>query len=220
MRLRKKRSRLERMLFFYPGGILIKRIGNMIVLYSIGLNLYVNFIQDQLFIESEQMITEAETALEKFQSVTDAGLQTFKNIDNMLSWSDIDWWTYGSIAAEGNKTASTIKTYQETIGGYSDRLKEYGNVYAAMSMLLKIITFLFWIRVTISMIWILSDILFGHARRPMIFFLLLGVPINIVMYKYLKVNLPLSELPETLVGGFFSAMDFLERALSSIPVTL
>ena len=213
---RKERSRLRRLFFFYPGGLLTKRFLHLLVIYSISINLYIGYIQDELYFESRCLIEEAEETVTQFKAVAEAGVNTLRSIENMLYWSDIDWWTYADVRLEGNKTAKKVKAQKRVIDTYSEKLKEYGSVYAAMSTLLKILTWLFWIRVGVSLVWIIGDLMFGGARTAMFFFLSLSAVSNTLLFNYLLDTYPLAVLPRTLVKGFFATMDVLEGLLNTL----
>ncbi|MEM9681354.1 MAG: hypothetical protein AAF901_13610, partial [Bacteroidota bacterium] len=126
MRRRKNRSwiRMRRFFFWYPGGIWAKRILHLVIIYSISVNLYVSYIQHELFVEADCMAQQAEETMAQFQKAAEVGANTANNIKDILLWdTSVDWWTYQMVHNQGNEATIRVNEQRKIIQGYTSRLK-------------------------------------------------------------------------------------------------
>ena len=182
---------------FYPGGMFAKRVGRIILIYSIGFNLYLNDVQDYLLLKGADMIEKSETIAQKAQYAAGIGQQVVGAMDT-LSNNAIYIWLDQELGL--TQTRNVIESNINTISDYCQFLEQYGSSFMNVSSVIRFTSTIFWIPITIALLWLLFDARFGRFRSFIRFCLLLAIPINTAVYVYLTGHFPIEELPAMIIG--------------------
>lgn len=166
---------------FYPGSLWIKRLTRLFILYTIGVNLFINDLQNTLLQVGEEMIT-VSTAL------SDPAVNTAYVMEHSIvpALAYFETTRLSSIMKDyGVPDSQDLKDRIQMAYRQKDVLEQYAPVYKNLSLILKIISLFFWIPIALSALWIFIDIKKSTARYFDVLALMGAICFNFVSYQYL-----------------------------------
>lgn len=179
---------------FYPGNIWFKRLGYLLLVYSIGLNFFFGTIQNKIIKTIEEKTNEIESSnlllkenkfpnLDYIQIERDSKLEyafeLFRHAASRLKYDVITVDRVNEIAAISNN----IDRESQKITVYIGSIKELLNVILKV---IKITSNLVWISIIWALIWLYFDVRKGNARRFVKAGVLCSVPFNIAIFYMLS----------------------------------
>ena len=175
---------------FYPGGLWIKRIKHIAVLSAIGINLFMNNIQDFVLDEIERHthnIGDASLELEVSSQVKGH----FEKLQEG-SWKEFWLNTFRSYYVdlpspqEVNEAIESYNRVNENLRYTNENiLLEIGEIDRGLELVIMIVqwtSFLMWIPISISALWIGFDLKKGNVPKFIGRCLLLALVFNIISY--------------------------------------
>ncbi len=174
------------MKFFYPGSIWAKRLARVLILFTIGANLFMAKLQDTLFEVGKDMISIAD---DLSRPAADAAVAVEKHILPFLE--HVQSTTLGRQAMDRFGLPDTQDLYEGMgrVHGFRHALKEYAPYFSVTAKIIRFTSFLFWIPIGLACMWLGFDLFKSggkSARMIVLAGLLLAIPINILMYQYLN----------------------------------
>ena len=175
---------------FYPGGLWIKRIKHLVVLSAIGLNLFMNNIQD--FILSEigrhaHNIGDASVELEVSSQVR-GHFQILQEGSWREMWLKLFRYYYTDLPSpqELNEAIDAYNRVNQNLRNNNELiLLEIGEIERGLRLVIQIIqwtSFFMWIPICISALWIFLDLRRGNAPEFVKRCLLLALLFNFISY--------------------------------------
>ena len=169
---------------FYPGGnIWIKRITHLFVLCTIGINLFINDVQNVLLKVGQDMLIHAGTLSDPAVS---AAYVLEKSIVPALAYIEDSRfkWIIGDYGIPDSKS---LQERIDSVYELKQILEKYAPIYTNLSLVLKIINWFFWIPITLAGLWILADIIIESKSRAFdIVIMIVAIGFNIASYRYLS----------------------------------
>jgi len=188
----------DRLRYFYPGSIWAKRIARLMVVMAIGVNLFMNNLQDHVL----HLIEERSHEIALIAAQIDVEKLRLDRIEEG-SWTErsVDWLAYFMNSPKSNELNQFIDLSTETLEGYEDITKQLIGIDTGTELAMKVLhwTSLFmWIPILLSIVWLLIDVARSPARAFTILGLVLAIPVNFLSYELLvrEVNMVL-----TVTGG-------------------
>ncbi|MEM8999749.1 MAG: hypothetical protein AAGB24_05750 [Bacteroidota bacterium] len=179
----------------YPGTIWLKRLGHIAMVYGIGLNLFLGNIQDRILIEIETGVAEIESQSKVLQTQNFPDLD-FMRIEKGGSFETFYNWIRDKMQSEFDTPLISVDRINEIadlgdiVHQESKNITNYiTGIKESLTVIVKIInitSFLIWIPIIWSLIWLYCDIIDGRYRRFVKICLLIAIPINIIIYKLLS----------------------------------
>ena len=166
---------------FYPGSLWLKRISRLIILCTIGINLFINDIQNVLLNIGTEM-------MELSIKLSDPTVNTAYVMENSIvpALEYIEETSFGYIIADYNiPNSQSLQKSIDSAYRLKNILDKYAPVYKNLSFVLKVISWLFWIPIVLSALWIFMDIKKSSARYFDILVLLGATWFNFWSYEYL-----------------------------------
>lgn len=173
------------MKFFYPGTTWKKRVVHIMVLFTIGINLFLDDLQDTLFEVGEDMIALANDLSIPAENAAEA---VEKNVMPLLEYAQST--SFGEQITERFDLPTTDDFYVELtrIKDFRHSLKEYSTYLTLTGLIIRIVSYLFWLSVIIALLWLGIDLIKCGSKTVRVLVmtsLILAVPFNILIYKIL-----------------------------------
>lgn len=226
---------------FYPGGIWVKRALHLAAIFAIGLNLFLNQIQDiiihKIDASSMTIASLADSIRIEKKKIMASTLNDFDQIQwtieelDMTEFEDDSWskWFYdvfayyaetpdsealNKVIRKLKENKSSLEAVNADIIALNDKLalfnqekdeinqqaqqnnlksmninREVRDINNGLRIILKIVeytSFLMWIPILISLLWLYFDLRYGDAKRTVLIALLIAIPFNIFVYMQLN----------------------------------
>lgn len=161
---------------FYPGSFWLKRMGFILLTFSIGPNLFLDQVQERLLIESERLVIMAD-------KVGSSGKQTANIVAKTYDW--LLGELFPNTADELNKTAQAYNTLDEAVTTLSP-------VFNRVSALIRWTSTAIWFPIlAVALPWLFLDLIYGDQkeRRFVSIALIISAFTNIITYSILTIYL-------------------------------
>ncbi|MCB0632630.1 MAG: hypothetical protein R2824_24115 [Saprospiraceae bacterium] len=169
-------------LTFYPGGIWFKRMGNILILFTITTNLFLNSLQNHLFEAAERFVTWADNTTSSAIATADQlGQELIPKLEKIekSGWGQMIEHLQLPTAQDLRNGLSTIKDYQA-------RFRQYGVILSMASKILKWTSILMWIPILYAGLWLVCDYIWGNARWFIAVLVSLAGVFNLLVHSYLN----------------------------------
>ncbi len=166
---------------FYPGNLWIKRVSRLFIICTIGISLFINDLQNILLDIGTEMI-------ELSVSLSDPAVSTAYVMENSIvpALGYIEKSSLGWVITDyGIPDSQSLQKRIDNAYRLKEVLDQYAPIYKNLSLFLKVISWLFWIPIGLSVLWIFMDIKKSSARYFDIFILACAIWFNIWSYEYL-----------------------------------
>lgn len=181
------------MSFFYPGGLWAKRLVRIAILFTVGLNVFLNRLQDRLFDVGQDIMIVAET-------VSSPAGETAMMLEKNL----LPFFTYIESTVLGRQMISKfgLPESQALQGQLGDVVKtqkafhQYGLYFSCIASFLHLMNWIFFISTGLALLWLLIDLYSNknpYARYVVLFSIFFSIPLNIIVFQYLNRLFPLIE---------------------------
>lgn len=173
--------------FFYPGSLWGKRLLKLSLLSSIGVNLFINDIQNSMYKTGEEFIAVSMRLSEPSEQMANVIEQDMIPI---VEYIENDYWIQVALDLLGVEVPSTgyLEGCVKTSRDFKEVLTTYGPLYKEFSLILGIINFLFWIPISLAGLWILFDLFKGKQWKFVSVALVVLALFNIYSYNWLSSN--------------------------------
>lgn len=183
--MKQKRQQRPAHGLFYPGSIWGKRLFKLMVLSSIGINLFINKLQNDLYQAGDQMLVLSYKLSEPANDIAD---MTEAYVIPSIKWIRKNR-AIGKIEDMGWVTFPNVRNLQDgvrTTRDFKRILEAYGPFYKDVSTILKIMSWFFWIPIGLAALWMFLDVLKGGVLKFNIIALTLVALINYYSYQGLS----------------------------------
>lgn len=152
----------------YPGGIAVKRLGYIALMFSIGFNVFLDDLQDML-VKQGTVVVENMSAL--------SGTASY--------WAEFYEEYVDRIPFVGSpERLEQAKTTKETVR----QTQEFASILRPAASIIKVMSIFIWLPILVVAIpWLTLDLICGSAstRRFVSITLLLAAPFNALVYLFL-----------------------------------
>lgn len=167
--------------FFYPGSLWQKRITRFLILCAIGVNLFVNDLQNALLDTGQQMVALSQKIADPAVGMAYAMEYSLIPTVNYIEESNLSWL----VEKFGVPSSQTMQQHVDNAYQMQESLEQYGPVYEKLSYILKGISAIFWIPIILSGIWVIIDIQEGSTQIFNVVAVVIAVIFNIWSYNIL-----------------------------------
>lgn len=171
--------------WIYPGNVWKKRITKILILSTIGINLFINVLQERLLISSAKMHTLATSLKDPAKNLKDL---TEEKIIPILDYME------NSALSKITNSLPSSKDLNIHIKNYSllqSTLADNSKMLNFLGMFLKVANIIFWISISFSTVWLLYDIQFGDTKLITLLLLCLATWFSHWSYCWLLNNIML-----------------------------
>ena len=144
--------------WFYPGSIWAKRIAKILIISGIGLNLFINSLQETMLMSSAEMLDLASSLKEPANNLKELTEEKIIPLLDYIENSKLSSFT--SNVPSSNDLDIHIQNYSV----FQSTLTDNGKMLSFLGLFLKIANIIFWIPIVLSAIWLLYDIQYGNVR--------------------------------------------------------
>ena len=172
--------------YIYPGSILFKRYRHIIVIYFIGINLFINNLQDIILDKVEHSTTEVLNLSGDIESKT-KGIHKLEEKSWFSKIVDFFAWIFGSPnSKEINKSLQIIGEVNDGAKGINNLSNKIKGYIIAATEILKITSTLMWLPILFSAIWLYFDFKLGDSKLLVKRAVLFALPFNLIVYYLLN----------------------------------
>lgn len=165
----------------YPGSFWFKRLSKLALLCMVGINLFINEVQDRLFVIGHDMMVHAEVLSDPAQSVAYVLEKSIVPAVSYIEDSRFDW----IINDYGIPDAQSLKAGIAHVHALKLALETYAPVYTNLSLVLMAMSVLFWVPIAFAFYWICMDIKRSSAGIFDVLVLIGATWFNFASYAYL-----------------------------------
>lgn len=169
----------------YPGSIWVKRLRHLVVMFSIGFNIFLNQLQNQFVQTAETLIAYADSTTAPFVAVTaDLGERLIPSLEALQN-SRLGW----VLEKFGLPEAKTLRKGLQEAKIAQEQLHSCGKMLAFFAGLLDLATVCLWLTIGFSVCWLSCDIFIRRRTKEFFLAVVLVVALliffNISTYMYL-----------------------------------
>ncbi|MFM9949447.1 MAG: hypothetical protein ACKV1O_16035 [Saprospiraceae bacterium] len=179
---------------FYPGSTWIKRTGHLIVMCTIGANIFLNEIQDILLQKSEDLLAKTQLFTRSVSAQADTVeatvVPTLKVIEQYNLQSAIEYYIreFFSIPIRVPKSENVTETVRQ-VRELDRKTTENTPIFKLAAQVIRWTSILIWFPVLfVAVPWLLLDLLLGKEdeRRYTFYGLLIASVVNIIIYHLMR----------------------------------
>ena len=166
------------MIKFYPGSLLLKRLAYLGIVFTIGANLFLDRVQNQLLDMGEEMILLSDTlsgsAIYSVSIIEQRILPLVSAIEK--SWFS-DWLESYEVPSSGAITEGIDQVYR-----FKEHLGRYGPFFTLVASVIRWTSIFIWIPIFFALLWLYFDLRKGNAKVLVATGLLISIPANYFIY--------------------------------------
>lgn|GEM_PF-3415719 len=171
--------------FIYPGNIWHKRIAQLLIVFGIGPNFFINDLQSQLLETGQETLELADTLA---TPAVEAAALVETEVLPFLHRIESSGWGSALIHEFGLPSSEAIQGGIDKVYRFREVLSFYGPMFKGASLILRISNWLFWLVLIRACLWLGFDVAKGNAKRFVLAMLMASVPWNYFSYHWLDTH--------------------------------